>query len=52
VISLADFFRTATNIGDRDGTMVEMVLFAGAVYFAVCTIASSMVKGLRKKVAR
>lgn len=26
VISLADFFRTATNIGDRDGTNVEMVL--------------------------
>ena len=52
VISLADFFRTATNIGDRDGTMVEMVLFAGAVYFVVCTVASSIVKGLRRKVAR
>jgi len=52
VISLADFFRTATNIGDRDGTMVEMVLFAGAVYFVICTLASSLVKGLRKKVAR
>lgn len=52
VISLADFFRTATNIGDRDGTMVEMVLFAGAVYFVVCVIASSVVKGLRRKVAR
>lgn len=52
VISLADFFRTATNIGDRDGTMVEMVLFAGACYFVVCVIASSLVKGLQKKVAR
>jgi glutamate/aspartate transport system permease protein len=52
VISLADFFRTATNIGDRDGTMVEMVLFAGAVYFVICTLASSLVKVLRKKVAR
>lgn len=52
VIALADFFRTATNIGDRDGTMVEMVLFAGAVYFVVCTVASSIVKGLQKKVAR
>ena len=52
VISLADFFRTATNIGDRDGTMVEMVLFAGAVYFVICTLASSLVKALRKKVAR
>ncbi len=52
VISLADFFRTATNIGDRDGTNVEMVLFAGACYFVVCVIASSLVKGLQKKVAR
>jgi glutamate/aspartate transport system permease protein len=52
VISLADFFRTATNIGDRDGTSVEMVLFAGACYFVVCVIASSLVKGLQKKVAR
>jgi glutamate/aspartate transport system permease protein len=52
VISLADFFRTATNIGDRDGTSVEMVLFAGACYFVICVIASSIVKGLQKKVAR
>ena len=52
VISLADFFRTATNIGDRDGTNVEMVLFAGACYFVVCVIASSLVKGLQKKVAK
>ncbi|MDR5853576.1 glutamate/aspartate ABC transporter permease GltK [Caballeronia sp. LZ062] len=52
VISLADFFRTATNIGDRDGTIVEMVLFAGACYFVVCVAASALVKGLQKKVAR
>ncbi|HEY1611964.1 MAG TPA: glutamate/aspartate ABC transporter permease GltK [Paraburkholderia sp.] len=52
VIGLADFFRTATNIGDRDGTTVEMILFAGACYFVICVIASSLVKGLQKKVAR
>jgi len=51
VIGLADFFRTATNIGDRDGTTVEMVLFAGACYFVICVVASSLVKGLQKKVA-
>jgi glutamate/aspartate transport system permease protein len=50
VISLADFFRTATNIGDRDGTMVEMILFAGACYFVLCSLASGLVKVLRKKV--
>ncbi|WP_257827963.1 glutamate/aspartate ABC transporter permease GltK [Burkholderia glumae] len=52
VISLADFFRTATNIGDRDGTSVEMILFAGACYFVVCVLASALVKGLQKKVTR
>ncbi len=41
VISLADFFRTATNIGDRDGTTVEMVLFAGACYSVICVVASA-----------
>jgi glutamate/aspartate transport system permease protein len=52
VIGLADFFRTAANIGDRDGTSVEMVLFAGACYFVICVVASSIVKSLQKKVAR
>jgi len=52
VISMADFFRTATNIGDRDGTSVKMILFAGACYFLVCVVASALVKGLQKQVAR
>ncbi|WP_277188109.1 glutamate/aspartate ABC transporter permease GltK [Caballeronia sp. BR00000012568055] len=52
VISLADFFRTAANVGDRDGTIVEMVLFAGACYFVICVLASALVKSLQKKVAR
>jgi glutamate/aspartate transport system permease protein len=52
VIGLADFFRTATNIGDRDGTMVEMVLFAGACYFVVCVVASGLVKSFQKRLAR
>jgi glutamate/aspartate transport system permease protein len=29
-----------------------MVLFAGACYFVICVVASSLVKGLQKKVAR
>jgi glutamate/aspartate transport system permease protein len=52
VIGLADFFRTAANVGDRDGTIVEMVLFSGACYFVICVVASSIVKSLQKKVAR
>jgi glutamate/aspartate transport system permease protein len=52
VISLADFFRAATNVGDRDGTAVEMILFAGACYFVVCALAATLVKGIQEKIAR
>jgi glutamate/aspartate transport system permease protein len=52
VIGLADFFRTAANIGDRDGTTVEMVLLAGASYFVICTLASALVKRLQQRFAR
>ncbi|PVZ85937.1 amino acid ABC transporter permease [Serratia sp. S1B] len=49
VLSLADFFRTATNIGERDGTQVEMVLFAGFVYFIISLAASALVSYLKKR---
>lgn len=49
VLSLADFFRTATTIGERDGTQVEMVLFAGFVYFVVSFAASMLVSYLKKR---
>lgn len=52
VIGLADFFRTSTNVGDRDGTIVEMVLFAGACYFVISVIASALVKRLQQRYAR
>jgi glutamate/aspartate transport system permease protein len=52
VISLADFFGMASNIGARDGTTVEMALFAGACYFVICVVASGLVKALQKRVAR
>jgi len=52
VIGLADFFSTSANIGDRDGTTVEMILFAGACYFVVCTLASVLVKRLQQRYAR
>jgi glutamate/aspartate transport system permease protein len=34
VSALADFFGAAYKVGDRDGRLVELLLFAGAVYFA------------------
>ncbi|SFN50258.1 glutamate/aspartate ABC transporter permease GltK [Xenorhabdus japonica] len=49
VLSLTDFFRTATNIGERDGTQVEMVLFAGFVYFVISFSASMLVNYLKKR---
>lgn len=44
VIALGDFFRRATSIGERDGTLVQMLLFAGVVYWVVCSLASMLVK--------
>ncbi|WP_437612344.1 glutamate/aspartate ABC transporter permease GltK [Erwinia sp. V71] len=49
VLSLADFFRTASSIGERDGTQVEMILFAGLVYFVISFSASMLVSYLKKK---
>ena len=52
VIGLSDFFRASTNVGDRDGTSVEMVLFAGLVYFVICASASVLVKIFQRKMVR
>lgn len=49
VLSLADFFRISYVIGSRDGTQVEMILFAGAVYFVISLSASLLVNYLKKK---
>ena len=49
VSALADFFGAAYKVGDRDGRLVEMLLFAGAVYFVICFSASTLVKRLQKK---
>jgi glutamate/aspartate transport system permease protein len=44
VSALADFFGTAAKVGDRDGRLVELLLFAGAVYFVICYGISLLVK--------
>ena len=51
VSSLADFFGVATKVGDRDGRLVELLLFAGAVYFAVSFGLSSLVKRWQRRLA-
>jgi glutamate/aspartate transport system permease protein len=50
VSALADFFGAAYKVGDRDGRLVEMLLFAGAVYFVLCSAASWAVRLLRRRV--
>ncbi len=48
VISLADFFGQAYGIGERDGRIIELLLFAGGVYFVICFAASILVKTVHK----
>jgi glutamate/aspartate transport system permease protein len=47
VIGLSDFFGTAYKVGDRDGRLVELLLFAGAMYFVVSFLLSRIVKRLQ-----
>ena len=49
VIGLSDFFGTAYKVGDRDGRLVELLLFAGAVYFVICFSVSQLVKRLQAR---
>jgi glutamate/aspartate transport system permease protein len=49
VSAVLDFFGAAALVGTRDGRIVEMVLFAGAVYFVVSFILSSLVKRYQNK---
>ena len=49
VIGLADFFGSAYKVGDRDGRLVELVLFAGLIYFVICFGLSWLVKTLKRK---
>jgi glutamate/aspartate transport system permease protein len=49
VSALGDFFGVASKIGDRDGRLVELLLFAGAVYFVLSYTASTVVGRLQKR---
>jgi glutamate/aspartate transport system permease protein len=49
VSSLADFFGAVYKVGDRDGRLVELLLFAGAVYFILCFAASRFARHYQKK---
>jgi glutamate/aspartate transport system permease protein len=49
VSALADFFGAAYKVGDRDGRLVELLLFAGAAYFLICFAASQVVRRYQTK---
>ena len=51
VISLADFLGVASKVGQRDGRLVEMYLFAAVVYLVMSYSASWFVMRLQKRYA-
>ena len=44
VIALGDFFSNAVRIGERDGSVVQLLLFAGLVYWVICAALSGVVR--------
>ena len=51
VISVTDFLGAASKIAQRDGRLVEMYLFAAAVYFIISLAASYSVRRLQNRIA-
>lgn len=51
VLSLTDFMGAASKIAQRDGRLVEMYLFAAAVYFIICFTLSRVVKRMQARMA-
>jgi len=51
VLSITDFLGAATKIGQRDGRLVEMYLFAAVAYFLICYALSWQVQRLQRRVA-
>jgi glutamate/aspartate transport system permease protein len=51
VLSLTDFLGAASKIGQRDGRLVEMYLFAAAVYFVISFSLSRFTKRVEARTA-
>jgi glutamate/aspartate transport system permease protein len=51
VISATDLLGAATKIAQRDGSLVEMYLTVGVIYFLFCYTASQLVKRLQGRLA-
>lgn len=51
VLSITDFLGAASKVAQRDGRLVEMYLFAAAVYFIISYAASQLVRRLQTRLA-
>ena len=51
VVSITDFLGAASIVGQRDGRLVEMYLFAALVYFTISCAASFGVRQLQARIA-
>jgi glutamate/aspartate transport system permease protein len=51
VLSITDFLGAASKVAQRDGRLVEMYLFAAAVYFVISLAASTLVRRLNRHIA-
>jgi glutamate/aspartate transport system permease protein len=51
VVSIPDFLGAASQVAQRDGRLVEMYLFAAAVYFVISCAASFGVRRLQTRIA-
>jgi len=51
VLSIPDFLGAASKVAQRDGRLVEMYLFAAAVYFTISFAASLGVRRLQARIA-
>ena len=51
VLSITDFLGAASKVAQRDGRLVEMYLFAAAVYFVISFAASQGVRWLQARTA-
>jgi glutamate/aspartate transport system permease protein len=51
VLSITDFLGAASKVAERDGRLVEMYLFAAAVYFTISCLASYGVRRLQTRIA-
>src|SRR5205085_7185695 len=51
VLSIPDFLGAASKVAQRDGRLVEMYLFAAAVYFLISSVASFGVRQLQSRIA-